>query len=342
MSSNLGNPAPLGLLAFGMTTAMLMFVDAGWAESDFAYVVATYAIFYGGLGQILVAIFELFKGSSFSFAVFFSYGAFWLGWAFLFIERKKDYSSYQEAEYQTGMALFFILWGVISTCFWIVTLRKNICLIVVFALLCTTFYLLAAAEATSNLATKRAAGYVGFCTAVSALYTGVAELINEEWGRHVLPGLHPILTPERLEITKDSIMKRTSYDKKTNSLFLQFNGLQIYRPEDISAIRLAVKESIMDYTADQKDHKVHVIVDYKDVTIAKELEEKYWAMTRYLERRYYLSVRRFYISSFGTKSQPPILRDAAISMDYDLDVSDDEDNVNVESTLKTETEKDSK
>jgi succinate-acetate transporter protein len=342
MSSNLGNPAPLGLLAFGMTTAMLMFVDAGWAESDFAYVVAMYAVVYGGLGQVLVAIFELMKGSSFSFAVFFSYGAFWLGWAFLFIERKKDYSTYSEAEYRTGMALFFSLWGVLSTCFWIVTLRKNVCLIVVFALLCITFFLLAAAEATSNLATKRAAGYVGFLTAAGALYTGVAELINEEWGRHVLPGLRPLLTPERLRITKESIMKRTSYDKKTNSLFLQFNGLQVYRAEDITAIRAAVKESIMDYTSDQKDHKVHVIVDYRDVTIAKELEEKYWAMTRYLERGYYLSVRRFYVSSFGTKSQPQILRDAAISTEFQFNDSDGEDNANVESTLKTDTERDSK
>jgi hypothetical protein len=201
---------------------------------------------------------------------------------------------------------------------------------------------LAAAEATSNLATKRAAGYVGFLTAAGALYTGVAELINEEWGRHVLPGLRPLLTPERLQITKESIMKRTSYDKKTNSLFLQFNGLQVYRPEDITAIRAAVKESIMDYTSDQKDHKVHVIVDYRDVTIAKELEEKYWAMTRYLERRYYLSVRRFCISSFGTKSQPPILCDAAISMEFEFDDSDDENNAHVESTLKTDTERDSK
>jgi hypothetical protein len=337
MAVTLGNPAPLGLLAFGMTTLMLMVIDAGWAEPDFAYVVSAYAIFFGGVGQVLVAIFEILKGSSFSFAVFFSYGAFWLGWAYIFVERAHDNSSFQLAEYQTGMTLFFIQWGALSTCFWIVTLRKNTCLIVVFALLCTTFYLLAAATATQSLSTKRAAGYVGFCTAIGALYTGVAELINEEWGRHVLPGLRPILSPERTKITKDSIKKLISYDKKTNSMFLQFNGLQIYRPEDITSIRAGVKEAILEATSDKgkdEDHKVHVIVDYKDVSIAKELEEKYWSMTRYLERNYYLSVRRFYVSSFGTKSSPPVLRGAAVSMDYAPE--SDSDDQNADGTLKTE------
>lgn len=35
MTGKLGNPAPLGLFAFGMTTAMLMYVDMGWVEHEF-------------------------------------------------------------------------------------------------------------------------------------------------------------------------------------------------------------------------------------------------------------------------------------------------------------------
>jgi succinate-acetate transporter protein len=301
MPVQLGNPAPLGLLAFGMTTLMLMMVDMGWVEHDFEYVVAAYAIYYGGVGQMLVAIFELIQGSTFSFAVFFSYGAFWLGWAHIFVEKTKDYSSYQDAVYSTGMTLFFIQWGLLSVCFWIITWRKNLCLIVVFALLSATFFLLAAATSTKSLGVKKTAGYVGFLTAVGALYTGVAELINGEWGSHVLPGLRPMHTPERTVITKESIQKLTTYDPKTNSMFLQFSGLQIYRTEDIAAIYAAVEESILQHTKNQPKNKVHVVVDYKNVSIANELQEQYWNMTKKLERQYYLSVRRFAISSFGTQ-----------------------------------------
>ncbi|KAL3923240.1 MAG: hypothetical protein SGARI_006261 [Bacillariaceae sp.] len=208
----------------------------GWGSQDFEYVVAGYAIYYGGLGQVLI-----------------------------------------------------------------ITWRKNVCLIVVFALLASTFYLLAAATSTQSLGVKRAAGSVGFLTALSALYTGIAELINDEWGSHVLPGLRPMRTPERTVIAKESILKLTTYDAKTNSLFLQFSGLHIYRAEDIAIIFAAVEEAILQATKDQAQHKVHVVVDYKNFSIANELQQQYWNMTKKLERQYYLSVRRFAVSSFGTQ-----------------------------------------
>lgn len=296
-----GNPAPLGLFAFGMTTIMLMYVEMGWAETAFEVQITGVAVFFGGLGQLLVGIFELFKGSSFSFAVFLSYGAFWLGWASVYIERARDDSSFGETSYQNGMTLFLAQWGVLTCLFFVMTLRKNICLIVVFSLLALTFFLLAAANATEKAAVRKTAGYFGFFTGVGAMYTGFAELVNEEWGRHVLPGLHPLHSPERTIISKDSILKLTSYDKGTNSMFLQFSGLQIKLPEHVDAIREAVTTAIMDVKA--PNNKVHVIVDYKNATIAKEIEDFYWSMAHEIEHKYYLSVRRFYVSSFGTIAQ---------------------------------------
>ena len=61
----IGNPAPLGLLAFGTTTALLMYVDMGWIEEDAEAMIYGYAFYYGGLAQLLVAIFELLKGARF-------------------------------------------------------------------------------------------------------------------------------------------------------------------------------------------------------------------------------------------------------------------------------------
>jgi hypothetical protein len=308
----LGNPAPLGLLAFAMTTMMLMYVEAGWVEDDFEVLIYGYAVFLGGVCQFLVGIIEIIKGSSFSFAVFCSYGAFWLGWAIVFVQKKSNTSSFGDAKYPDGSTAFFIQWGVLTCCFFVITLRKNVCLIAVFGLLCITFFLLAAGTATGNENVTIAAGYFGFFTAVGAFYTGVAELINEEWGRHVLPGLSPLSTPERTAITKESILKLTSYDKKTNSLFLQFCGLQVKRPEDIEAIEEGVVSAILDAKA--PGNMVHVVADYKDVTIAKELEDDYWKMAKALERTYYLSVRRFYVSSFGTRSGHPPRRKTAIPL----------------------------
>lgn len=297
----LGNPAPLGLLAFGMTTAMLMYVDMGWVESNFQFLLYGTALYLGGVCQLLVAILELFKGSSFSFAVFGVYGAFWLGWAAVFAERASETSSFNDAIYPRGKAAFYATWGVLTACFFVITLRKNICLIVIFCLLTITFFLLAAAADTGSEVLQNVAGYFGFMTAIGAFYTGIAELINEEWGRHVLPGLKSRYNPERFVITKATISDLITYDRKTNTLLLRFRGLQIKSRVDATAIQEGVENKIK--LVNPPNQKVHAIMDYKDAAIADELVDEYWEMVAGIQRDHYLSARRFDVGAFGTHHQ---------------------------------------
>jgi succinate-acetate transporter protein len=70
------NPAPLGLLGFGMTTVMLNLHNADLMP--LGSVVLSLGIFYGGLGQLLVGMLEWKKGNTFGTAAFTSYGLFWL------------------------------------------------------------------------------------------------------------------------------------------------------------------------------------------------------------------------------------------------------------------------
>lgn len=302
MANNLGNPAPLGLLAFGMTTAMLMWVELGWVEAEFTGLFFGYAFFYGGVCQMLVAIFEIIKGSSFSFAVFGSYGAFWLGWAWSFQESNRLNSALIDYEYAQGKAAYFALWGILSLCFFVITLRKNYCLIATFASLVLTFFLLAGATATASESTQKAAGAIGFITAICALYTGVAELINEEYGRNVLRGLTPLHKPERINITKESICQLISYHSRSNTLLLHFRGLHIMNSSDVQAIKEAVISTIQDNKA--PDNKVHAIIDYQDVFIADNIAREYWTVVAEIEANHYLSARRFHVSSFGTRTGP--------------------------------------
>jgi succinate-acetate transporter protein len=45
------NPAPLGLMGFGMTTVLLNMANAGWFPVD--TVILSMGIFYGGIAQII-------------------------------------------------------------------------------------------------------------------------------------------------------------------------------------------------------------------------------------------------------------------------------------------------
>ena len=298
-----GNPAPLGLIAFGMTTAMLMYVEMGWAETDFEASIAGTAMALGGMGQVLVAIFEMIKGSSFSFAVFGAYGFFWIGWSLVYFERNRKDSYFQDASYSDGNTLWFTQWGVLTSCFWIITWNKNIALIIIFSLLQATFYLLAIANAQDSQTIQEVAGYFGFLTACGAFYTGIAELVNEEYGRHILPGLAPIHNPHRHEMTVESIVQRTHYDARNNTLLLQYRGLQIKTSEHVEIVREGTKAAIL--AAGAPGNRVHMVADYDSTYIVDDVQDAYWEMAQEIERQYYLSSTRFHVTSFGRTTPSP-------------------------------------
>ena len=185
--SSLGNPAPLGLAAFGTTTFYLMTIVMGWSESSFEDLVAANAFYYGGICQLLVGVLELFKGSSFSFLVFGSYGAFWLGFAHLHFETQDSTTLMGEEAFPIGRSFYYTQWTVLTAFFTLVATRKNTGLVLLLGLLTTTFALLAIATglsvneetASSGATTKKVAGYFGLMTALQAYYLCFAEIINE-------------------------------------------------------------------------------------------------------------------------------------------------------------------
>ncbi|MHC6803542.1 acetate uptake transporter, partial [Vibrio antiquarius] len=76
MSTKLANPAPLGLMGFGMTTILLNIHNAGFFPID--SMILAMGIFYGGLSQVIVGIMCFKRGDTFGTTAFTSYGLFWL------------------------------------------------------------------------------------------------------------------------------------------------------------------------------------------------------------------------------------------------------------------------
>jgi len=71
------NPAPLGLLGFGMTTVLLNIHNTGYY--GLGAMILAMGIFYGGVAQIIAGIMEWKKGNTFGMTAFTSYGLFWMG-----------------------------------------------------------------------------------------------------------------------------------------------------------------------------------------------------------------------------------------------------------------------
>ena len=83
--NTLANPAPLGLMGFGMTTVLLNIHNANPSVLPIGSMILAMGIFYGGLAQIIAGILEFRKGNTFGVTAFTSYGLFWLSLVALLI-----------------------------------------------------------------------------------------------------------------------------------------------------------------------------------------------------------------------------------------------------------------
>lgn len=182
------NPAPLGLLGFGMTTVLLNLHNAGLFPLD--TMILAMGIFYGGLAQIIAGVMEWKKGNTFGTTAFTSYGLFWLTLVGLLIMPRFNWA---EAPAANAMASYLALWGVFTLLMFFGTLKANRALQFVFASLTVLFFLLAASRALGSASVAQLAGYEGLICGASAIYTGMAQVLNEAHGRTVLP-LGPVRT----------------------------------------------------------------------------------------------------------------------------------------------------
>ncbi len=178
------NPAPLGLAGFGLTTFILMLVDTGLATGSSLAIVVSLALAYGGLGQLIAGWWDFHNGNTFGGVAFTSYGLFWWSFAaFVFLFQGKDAGNI--------VAWYLLMWGVFTFYMWIGTLRQAWPVMIVFLLLWITFVLLAIGAFRGDAdgsGLTLIGGYVGILTAIAAFYASARTIINDAFGRVVLPG----------------------------------------------------------------------------------------------------------------------------------------------------------
>jgi uncharacterized protein len=190
IAAKLANPAPLGLLGFGLTTVLLNLHNAGFFKLD--TMILAMGIAYGGIAQIIVGIMEFKKGNTFGTVAFTSYGLFWWSLVALLVLPSFGFAGIAAPD-PTSMAAYFFMWGLFTFAMFFGTLKKNRALQFVFASLALLFFLLVARELTKNpvlfgnFTFNNLIGIEGVICGLSAVYLAIAEVLNEEHGKTVLP-----------------------------------------------------------------------------------------------------------------------------------------------------------
>jgi succinate-acetate transporter protein len=180
------NPAPLGLLGFGMTTVLLNMHNAGLYP--LGSMILAMGLVYGGLAQVIAGVMEFKKGNTFGTLAFSSYGLFW--WSLVILLLLPNFtllSPAVTAPDDTAMAAYFFMWGLFTFLMFFGTLKANRAVQFVFASLTVLFFLLTAVRLTGNADLLLITGIEGIICGASAIYTGIAEVLNEVHGKTVLP-----------------------------------------------------------------------------------------------------------------------------------------------------------
>jgi hypothetical protein len=191
------NPAPLGLIAFGMTTVLLNIYNANptiyGAKGPLPMVLAM-GIFFGGIAQIIAGSFEFHKGNTFGMTAFTSYGLFWITLSAIWMLPVLYGSEYKVTD--SALSAFLFMWGVFTMFMFIGTLNKNRVLQTIFLTLFILFYMLSLGHALIAMGGStvdigknvlKIAGFEGIFCGFTAVYLAMAELINESLGTTKLP-----------------------------------------------------------------------------------------------------------------------------------------------------------
>ena len=172
------DPAALGLAAFGLTTFVLSFANAGWIPGGGVSVLGL-ALFYGGIGQVIAGVWEFANKNTFGATAFTSYGLFWMAaWFLLTSGNKVD---------APGVGLFFLAWAIFTLYMTFAAIKTNLIILLVFIALTLTLVFLAISEFANSVPIQHIGGYLGILTAIFAFYGSFATVINATFKRVVLP-----------------------------------------------------------------------------------------------------------------------------------------------------------
>lgn len=178
------NPAPLGLLGFGMTTLLLNIHNAGFY--DLNSMIIGMGLFVGGLAQVIAGVQEWKKNNTFGATAFTAYGFFWIALVAIWLIPRTSFGADLKSD-ETSMGWFLLIWGIFTLGMFIGTLKLNRALQLVFGTLVVLFFLLAIGDFTGIKEIKIIAGYEGIICGSLAIYTCLAQIINEVYGKTVLP-----------------------------------------------------------------------------------------------------------------------------------------------------------
>jgi len=195
-----GNPGPLGLSAFALTTFVLSLINVQTRGIEHPNIVVGLAFGYGGLVQLLAGMWEFAVGNTFGATALSSYGGFWISYAILISAGGQSYGATEaytdESQLTNALGFYLAGWFIFTFILLICTLKSNLAFFLLFFFLDITFLLLAIGhfiqtpEGKETIPIIKAGGIFGLLAAFVAWYNALAQLAENSNSFFIPPVIH--------------------------------------------------------------------------------------------------------------------------------------------------------
>jgi hypothetical protein len=182
----MGNPAAVGLAAFGMTTLLLQFHALGLM--GLGPVIWT-GVFFGGIAQVCAGLQEHKNGNNFGYSVFTSFGCFWLGFCGMSVASKLGLFAVSK----TDVGWFLVAWTLYSAIMTVGALRISKAMTVAFVTLMIGLVLLDIEHFGGSEQLAVVAAWALVVCVASVWYMMAHIVFHDLFGRDVLPVGKPVI-----------------------------------------------------------------------------------------------------------------------------------------------------
>jgi uncharacterized protein len=183
-TQEIADPAPFGLIALSVPLIALSWINIGKGSLLSLPVVFTTMLFYGGIGQFVVAMWEVRRNNMFGVAAFGTFGLFNVSVWYFFT---KGLPTIPAAGRPGALALFMAVWAIPAFILWVASLRTNMVITLIFGLATILFIVAAIGQGNVDETLIKLSGWVGVALAAVAWYGALSALTAETFGRVLLP-----------------------------------------------------------------------------------------------------------------------------------------------------------
>jgi len=194
-----GNPAPLGLSAFALTTFILSLINLNTRGVNEPNLVVASAFAYGGLVQLLAGMWEMAVGNTFGATALSSFGGFWISFAIILTPGGfgivTALGGGTSSMFLDSFGFLLMGWFIFTFLLLMCTLRSTVMFFLLFFWLDLAFLMLGIGYlkhegGKPNSSLIKAGGVFGILAAFWAWYNAFAGMADSSNSFFVVPVLH--------------------------------------------------------------------------------------------------------------------------------------------------------